>query len=191
MINLKELEVWFITGSQDLYGPKVLEQVATNSKEIAAFFNSSAQIPVNVVYKSVMRSPDEITNVCIEANSTKKCIGVITWCHTFSPSKMWINGLKLLNKPMLQLHTQYNRDLPWSEIDMDFMNLNQAAHGDREHGFILTRLRKNRKLVVGYWKDEDVQERIGVWSRAAAAWYDMQGAKTRPFWRQHARSCRY
>jgi L-arabinose isomerase len=181
MINLKELEVWFITGSQDLYGPRVLEQVATNSKEIAAFFNSSAQIPVSIVYKSVMRSPDEITSICIDANSSKNCIGVITWCHTFSPSKMWINGLKLLNKPMLQLHTQYNRDLPWSEIDMDFMNLNQSAHGDREHGFILSRLRKNRKVVVGYWKEEDVQERIGVWTRAAAAWFDMQGAKVARF----------
>lgn len=181
MINLKELEVWFVTGSQDLYGPKVLEQVATNSKEIAAFFNSSSEIPVTVVYKSVMRSPDEITNVCIEANSTKNCIGVITWCHTFSPSKMWINGLKILNKPMLQLHTQFNKELPWAEIDMDFMNLNQAAHGDREHGFILSRLRKNRKVVVGYWKEEEVQKRIGIWTRAAAAWFDMQGAKIARF----------
>ncbi len=181
MINLKELEVWFITGSQDLYGPKVLQQVAANSKEIGAFFNNSSSIPVSVVFKSVMRGMDEITNICIEANAAKQCIGVITWCHTFSPSKMWINGLKLLNKPMLQLHTQYNRDLPWAEIDMDFMNLNQAAHGDREHGFILTRLRKSRKVVVGYWKEEDVQERIGVWSRAAAAWYDMQGAKLARF----------
>jgi len=181
MINLKELEIWFVTGSQDLYGPKVLQQVATNSKEIASFFNVSAKIPVSVIHKSVMRSPDEITSICVEANSSAKCIGVITWCHTFSPSKMWINGLKILNKPMLQLHTQYNRDLPWADIDMDFMNLNQAAHGDREHGFILSRLRKNRKVVVGYWKEEDVQERIGVWSRAAAAWYDMQGAKIARF----------
>ncbi|MBC8003989.1 MAG: L-arabinose isomerase [Verrucomicrobia bacterium] len=181
MINLNELEVWFVTGSQDLYGPKVLEQVATNSKEIAAFFNSSSEIPVTIVYKSVMRSPDEITNVCMEANSTKNCVGVITWCHTFSPSKMWINGLKLLNKPMLQLHTQFNKELPWAEIDMDFMNLNQAAHGDREHGFILSRLRKNRKVVVGYWKEEEVQQRIGIWSRAASAWFDMQGAKIARF----------
>jgi L-arabinose isomerase len=181
MINLKELEVWFITGSQDLYGPKVLEQVANNSKEIAAFFNSSSQIPVTIVYKSVMRSPEEITNVCVEANSSKNCIGVITWCHTFSPSKMWINGLKILNKPMLQLHTQFNKELPWGEIDMDFMNLNQAAHGDREHGFILSRLRKNRKVVVGYWKEEEVQQRIGIWSRAASAWFDMQGAKIARF----------
>jgi len=181
MINLKELEIWFITGSQDLYGTKVLEQVNKNSGEIAAFLNNSAKIPVTVVFKSVMKSLDEITNICIEANSAKQCIGVVTWCHTFSPSKMWINGLKILNKPMLQLHTQYNRDLPWAEIDMDFMNLNQAAHGDREHGFILSRMRKNRKVVVGHWTEEDVQERIGIWSRAATAWYDMQNAKLARF----------
>ena len=181
MINLKELEVWFVTGSQDLYGPEVLKQVATNSKEIAAFLNNSAKIPVSIVFKSVMRSPDEVTNICIEANSAKQCVGLITWCHTFSPSKMWINGLKILNKPLLQLHTQFNRDLPWSEIDMDFMNLNQAAHGDREHGFILSRLRKNRKVVAGYWQEEDVQNRIGIWARAASAWYDMQGAKLARF----------
>ncbi|MFY9153439.1 MAG: L-arabinose isomerase [Prolixibacteraceae bacterium] len=181
MINLKELEVWFLTGSQDLYGTKVLKQVASNSEEIAAFFNSSAKIPVKIVFKSVMKSLEEVTNICIEANTAKQCIGVVTWCHTFSPSKMWINGLKILNKPMLQLHTQYNRDLPWSEIDMDFMNLNQAAHGDREHGFILTRLRKNRKVVVGHWSEDEVQEHIGIWTRAAAAWYDMQGAKLARF----------
>ena len=137
MIDIKKLEVWFITGSQDLYGPEVLKTVGVHSQEIAKFFNNSAKIPVTIVYKSVMRSLDEVTNICVEANSAKQCIGVITWCHTFSPSKMWINGLKILNKPLLQLHTQYNRDLPWKEIDMDFMNLNQAAHGDRE---ALTRL---------------------------------------------------
>jgi L-arabinose isomerase len=181
MIDLKKLEVWFVTGSQDLYGPEVLKTVATHSQEMAGFFNSSSKIPVTVVFKSVMRSLDEVTNICLDANNTKQCIGLITWCHTFSPSKMWINGLKILNKPILHLHTQYNRDLPWKEIDMDFMNLNQAAHGDREHGFIMTRLRMNRKVVVGYWKEDDVQERIGVWSRAAAAWYDMQGAKIARF----------
>ena len=181
MIDLKKLEVWFIVGSQDLYGPEVLKTVDTHSREMAAFFNKSSKIPVSIVFKSVMRSPDEVTNICIEANTSKQCIGVITWCHTFSPSKMWINGLKILNKPLLQLHTQYNRDLPWGEIDMDFMNLNQAAHGDREHGFILTRLRKPRKVVVGYWQEDDVQERIGVWTRAAAAWFDMQGAKVARF----------
>jgi L-arabinose isomerase len=181
MINFKQLEVWFVTGSQHLYGPETLKQVATNSKEIAGFLDNSAKIPVKIVFKPVMKTLDEVTNLCIEANAAPSCIGLITWCHTFSPSKMWINGLKILNKPILHLHTQYNRDLPWSEIDMDFMNLNQAAHGDREHGFIMTRLRINRKVVVGHWKEEDVQERIGIWTRAAAAWFDMQGAKIARF----------
>jgi L-arabinose isomerase len=177
MIDLKKLEVWFVTGSQHLYGPETLKTVAEHSKEIAAFFDTSAKIPVTVVFKPVMTGPDEITSLCIDANSTKNCVGVITWCHTFSPSKMWINGLKILNKPLLHLHTQYNRDLPWNDIDMDFMNLNQAAHGDREHGFIMTRLRIDRKVVVGHWQEDDVLERIGVWTRAAAAWFDFQGGK--------------
>ena len=177
MIDLKKLEVWFVTGSQHLYGPETLKTVAEHSKEIAAFFDKSTKIPVTVVFKPVMTGPDEITNICIEANTARNCIGVITWCHTFSPSKMWINGLKILNKPLLHLHTQYNRDLPWGEIDMDFMNLNQAAHGDREHGFIMTRLRIERKVVVGHWQEDDVQERIGIWTRAAAAWDDFQGGK--------------
>ena len=181
MIALKQLEVWFVTGSQDLYGPDTLKKVAEHSTEIAAFFNSSSKIPVTVVFKPVMTGPDEIAALCIEANSAKTCIGVMTWCHTFSPSKMWINGLKVLHKPLLHLHTQYNRDLPWGEIDMDFMNLNQSAHGDREHGFIMTRLRLERKVVVGHWQDEDVQTRIGVWTRAAAAWHDMQGGRIARF----------
>jgi L-arabinose isomerase len=181
MIDLKTLEVWFVTGSQDLYGPETLKKVAEHSKEITAFFNSSSKIPVTVVYKPVMTGPEEIANICSEANTAKHCIGVITWCHTFSPSKMWINGLKILHKPLLHLHTQYNRDLPWGEIDMDFMNLNQSAHGDREHGYIMTRLRIERKVVVGHWKEGDVQERIGVWTRAAAAWFDMQGMKIARF----------
>jgi L-arabinose isomerase len=177
MIDLKKLEVWFITGSQHLYGPETLKQVAVHSQEIADFYDKSAKIPVKIVFKPVMKSIDEVTGLCVEANASAACIGIITWCHTFSPSKMWINGLKILNKPILHLHTQYNRDLPWGEIDMDFMNLNQSAHGDREHGFIMTRMRINRKVVVGHWKEEDVQDRIGVWTRAAAAWYDMQGGK--------------
>jgi L-arabinose isomerase len=177
MINLKKCEVWFVTGSQHLYGPETLKKVAEHSKEIAAFFNKSSRIPVTVVFKPVMTGPDEITKLCVEANSSDKCIGLITWCHTFSPSKMWINGLKILNKPILHLHTQYNRDLPWGEIDMDFMNLNQSAHGDREHGFIMTRLRLERKVVVGYWRDEDVIDHIGVWTRVAAAWHDIQNGK--------------
>jgi len=181
MINLKQFEVWFVTGSQHLYGPETLKKVAQHSQEIAAFFDKSVKIPVTIVFKPVMKNPDEITNLCIEANSTKNCIGIITWCHTFSPSKMWINGLKILQRPILHLHTQYNRDLPWGEIDMDFMNLNQAAHGDREHGFIMTRMRINRKVVVGHWQEEDVLDRIGVWTRAAAAWFDFQHAKIARF----------
>jgi L-arabinose isomerase len=181
MINLKQLEVWFITGSQHLYGEETLRKVAEHSKEIASFFDRSAKIPVNIVYKPVMKSPEEIYSICIEANDSMNCIGVITWCHTFSPSKMWINGLKILHKPILHLHTQYNRDIPWDEMDMDFMNLNQSAHGDREHGFIMTRMRINRKVVVGHWQEEDVQERIGVWTRAAAAWADFQNLKIARF----------
>jgi L-arabinose isomerase len=181
MIDLKQFEVWFVTGSQHLYGPETLKKVAEHSKEIAAFFNKSPRIPVTIVFKPVMTGPDEITALCGDANASKKCIGVITWCHTFSPSKMWINGLKILQKPLLHLHTQYNRDLPWDEIDMDFMNLNQAAHGDREHGFIMTRMRINRKVVVGHWQEDDVQERIGVWTRAAAGWADFQTTKIARF----------
>lgn len=180
-MNLKAFEVWFVTGSQHLYGPETLKQVAEHSKEITAFLNNNVNVPVTIVFKPVMKSPEEITNLCIEANAARNLIGVITWCHTFSPSKMWINGLKILQKPILHLHTQYNRDLPWGDIDMDFMNLNQAAHGDREHGFIMTRMRINRKVVVGHWKEEDVIARIAVWTRAAAAWHDFQNTKIARF----------
>jgi L-arabinose isomerase len=177
MIDLKQLEVWFITGSQHLYGPAALKQVATNSQQVAQALNDAAGIPVRVVFKPVVKSPDEATALCQQANVTANCIGLITWCHTFSPSKMWINGLKQLRKPIAHLHTQHNRDIPWSTIDMDFMNLNQAAHGDREHGFIMSRLRLNRKIVVGFWQDAAVQAQLGAWSRAAAAWHDWQTAK--------------
>lgn len=177
MRDLKELEVWFVTGSQHLYGPEALKQVAANSRKVAKELDGSPAIPVRIVFKQVLTTPDAISTLCQESNNAPNCIGLITWCHTFSPSKMWINGLKLLRKPVLHLHTQFNRDIPWSEIDMDFMNLNQAAHGDREHGFIMTRLRMNRKVVVGHWKEAAVQERIGDWARAAAAWYDWQGAR--------------
>jgi len=174
---MKQLEVWFVTGSQHLYGPKTLKQVAAHSQEITRALNSAAAIPVKVVFKPVMTTSDDITALCQEANNASKCIGFITWCHTFSPSKMWINGLKALRKPVAHLHTQYHRDIPWSSIDMDFMNLNQAAHGDREHGFIWSRLRFNRKVVVGFWQEKSVQEKLGAWCRAAAAWHDWQGAK--------------
>jgi L-arabinose isomerase len=177
MINLKSAQVWFITGSQHLYGPETLKTVAEDSQEIAAALNAAQSIPVTVVFKPVAKSPGEVFALCQEANQAADCIGVITWCHTFSPSKMWINGLKILRPPILHLHTQHNRDIPWSTIDMDFMNLNQSAHGDREHGFIMTRMRLNRKVVVGFWQDAGVQEQIGAWSRAAAAWHDWQDAK--------------
>lgn len=181
MIDLKQNEVWFVTGSQHLYGPKTLEQVAEHSREIASFLGNSAQIPVNIVFKPVLTTPEAIRDLCQEANSAKNCIGLITWMHTFSPAKMWISGLTLLNKPFLHLHTQYNREIPWSEIDMNFMNLNQAAHGDREFGFIGSRLRLDRKVVVGFWRDEDVQKSIGVWTRAACAWADSRSGKVARF----------
>ncbi len=177
MIELKKLEVWFVTGSQHLYGPETLKTVAIHSQEIAKAFDSSPAIPVHVVFKPVLTTPDAITNLCQDANNSPHCIGLITWCHTFSPSKMWINGLKQLRKPIVHLHTQHNRDIPWSTIDMDFMNLNQAAHGDREHGFIMSRLRLNRKVVVGFWQSADVQQRLRAWCRAATAWHDWQGAR--------------
>jgi L-arabinose isomerase len=181
MIDLKEYEVWFVTGSQSLYGPKTLAKVADHSREIAVALNTAAQIPVKVVFKPVLTTPEAIRELCLEANSTGNCIGLITWMHTFSPAKMWIAGLSLLKKPFLHLHTQYNREIPWAEIDMDFMNLNQAAHGDREFGFIGSRLRLERKVVVGHWQDEEVQSSLGVWARAAAAWADWQGAKVARF----------
>jgi L-arabinose isomerase len=177
MANLKQNEVWFITGSQHLYGPETLKQVAVHSREIAGALDGSPAIPLKVVFKPVLTTPDAITTLCREVNDAKNCVGIITWMHTFSPSKMWINGFRLLKKPVLHLHTQYNRDIPWSSIDMDFMNLNQAAHGDREHGFIMARLRMNRKVVVGHWKEKKVQAQVGAWARAAAAWHDWQGAK--------------
>ena len=175
--SLKQYEVWFVTGSQHLYGPKTLEQVASNSKVIAGAFGTAAEIPVKVVFKPVVTTPSEITALCMAANNAPDCIGLICWMHTFSPAKMWIAGLMSLQKPFLHLHTQYNRDLPWSEIDMDFMNLNQSAHGDREFGFIGSRLRIQRKVVVGHWKEENVQKQIGLWTRAAAGWNEMRHLK--------------
>lgn len=181
MINFDQLEIWFVTGSQHLYGEETLRQVASNSEVIAGALNDSSFVPAKVVFKQVLTTPDAITRLCTEANSSGKCIGLITWMHTFSPAKMWIGGLKILNKPLLHLHTQFSRDLPWADIDMDYMNLHQSAHGGREYGFMLTRLRRNRKVVVGHWKDEEVQKRIAVWIRAAAAWHDWQGGKVARF----------
>ena len=176
-INLKQFQVWFVTGSQHLYGPETLKAVAAHSQEIANGLNRASAIPVKVMFKPVLVTPEAVTALCQAANNDAKCIGLITWCHTFSPSKMWINGLKQLRKPVAHLHTQYNRDIPWATIDMDFMNMNQAAHGDREHGFIWSRMRLNRKVVVGFWQDNSTQQKLGAWARAAAAWADWQTAK--------------
>lgn len=172
-----DLELWYLTGSQNLYGPETLKQVDVDSKQIVDALNQAGTIAAKIVFKPVLKSPEEITAIIREANNAEKCVGVILWMHTFSPSKMWINGLRQLRKPMLHLHTQFNRDLPWDKIDMDFMNLNQAAHGDREAGFIHTRLRLNRKVVVGHWSDPQVQQQIDVWTRAALGWNDLQGAR--------------
>lgn len=177
MIDLKGYEIWFVTGSQHLYGEDTLKEVAGHSQQIARALNESAQIPVTVVWKPTVKTTEEIFQVCQAANQEDKVIGIITWMHTFSPAKMWIRGLTILQKPLLHLHTQFNRDIPWGTIDMDFMNLNQSAHGDREFGFIVTRLRKNRKVVAGFWGEEKVQRQIGDWSRVAAGWADWQGAK--------------
>jgi L-arabinose isomerase len=181
MIDLKQNEVWFVTGSQHLYGPETLNTVAEHSREIAAALGASQHFPVQVVFKPVLTTSESIRDLCQEANSARACIGLITWMHTFSPAKMWIAGLSLLRKPFVHLHTQYNREIPWAEIDMDFMNLNQAAHGDREFGFIGSRLRLERKVVVGHWQDDDVQRKLGVWVRAASAWSDWQGGKIARF----------
>ncbi len=169
MAEQKTQEIWFLTGSQHLYGDKTLKQVAQNSEQITAGLNHSGKLPVKVVNRPTLTGPEAILNACTEADATPECVGVITWMHTFSPSKMWIAGLTRLNKPIAHLHTQYNRELPWNEIDMDFMNLNQSAHGDREFGFICARLRKNRKIVVGHWQDPDSIEELAVWARAALA----------------------
>lgn len=179
--TFKDSEIWFIVGSQHLYGEETLKQVAEHAGEIAKAFNQSMQIPANVVLKPTVKTTEEIFQTFIDANQSQNCIGVICWMHTFSPAKMWVRALHILQKPILHLHTQFNRDIPWSSIDMDFMNLNQSAHGDREFGHAFAKLRKNRKVVVGFWGEEDVQKQIGDWVRVAAGWADWQGAKIARF----------
>src|SRR6186713_2709182 len=174
MNEFKSLEVWFVTGSQFLYGEETLKTVDSHSQEIVNQLGGSEQIPITLIFKPVLKTPDEIYECIRDANSNKNCIGVIAWMHTFSPAKMWIGGLKILQKPLLHLHTQFNRDIPWKSIDMDFMNLNQSAHGDREFGFIMSRMRLNRKVDVGHWKDKGVQEKLNTWIRSAAGWHDWQ-----------------
>lgn len=177
MKHLARPQLWFVCGSQHLYGPETLAQVGSNAQQVARGLDGSGSIPLDVVFKGVLTTPQEIRQLCLEANGDPQCAGLVLWMHTFSPSKMWIGGLSALKKPFCHLHTQFNRELPWNEIDMDFMNLNQAAHGDREAGFLHTRMRLERKVVVGHWSDPEVQERLGVWARAVWAWSDLQGAR--------------
>ena len=176
-INIKAKEIWFITGSQNLYGEETLRQVALNSMEIVKGLDTSAHIPVKIIFKPVVKTPNEITDICLKASVDNNCIGIITWMHTFSPSKMWIKGLKVLTKPICHLHTQFNAEVPWDSIDMDFMNLNQSAHGDREFGFMMTRMRMKRKVVVGHWATDRVQKKIGIWTRVALGWDEFQNLK--------------
>ncbi|WP_405328365.1 L-arabinose isomerase [Leeuwenhoekiella sp. LLG6367-2.1] len=175
--NIDQYEVWFVTGTQHLYGEETLKQVATHSQEITNRLNDSSAIPVNIVYKDLVKTPNEIADLCLQANSTKNCIGLILWMHTFSPAKMWIKGLNILQKPICHLHTQFNAEIPWGEIDMDFMNLNQSAHGDREFGFMMSRMRKKRKVIVGHWGDKRVQNKLGVFTRVALGWNEFQNLK--------------
>jgi len=168
-MNLKKYEYWFIVGSQDLYGDETLKQVADHARIMADEFNKDSLLSGTVVLKPTAITPNAIRALFEEANASNNCTGIITWMHTFSPSKMWIQGLALNRKPILHLHTQFNRDIPWSSIDMDFMNLNQSAHGDREHGYIHTRMRLSRKVVAGFWQDKELRRRMDVWMRAAAA----------------------
>lgn len=174
-------QVWFVTGSQHLYGQETLDQVRRNAQAIADGLNASSEIPVTVLGKGIVTTPDEILAVCRQASNDASCVGLICWMHTFSPAKMWISGLKALQKPFMHLHTQYNRDLPWDQIDMDFMNLNQSAHGGREFGFIVSRMRIDRKVVVGHWQEKEVQQQVGDWTRAAVGVHELQSVKVARF----------
>jgi L-arabinose isomerase len=181
MYDISFKEAWFVTGSQHLYGPETLKQVAADSKVISEALDNSPIIPARIIFKPVLTTPESVFELCSEANNNKNCIGLITWMHTFSPAKMWIKGLSALNKPFLHFHTQLNRDIPWDTIDMDFMNLNQSAHGDREFGFIGSRMRLNRKVVVGHWQEDEAIGKIAVWIRAAAAYDDACNMKIARF----------
>ena len=176
MKKLKNKEIWFITGSQHLYGPETLKQVAGHVCAIVKGLNKRAGLLASLKKKDVVTTSDEILKICVAANSDEQCIGVVVWMHTFSPAKMWIRGLSNLKKPICHLHTQFNAEIPWNSIDMDFMNLNQSAHGDREFGFMMSRMRKKRKIIVGHWESESVHQKLNVWSRVALGWHEMQKA---------------
>jgi len=173
----ENLEVWWLSGTQLLYGEQVLGQVDEHSNIMIDGINKSGNVPVKIVYKGTVKSAKEAEQLMKDANSAENCVGVITWMHTFSPAKMWIKGLQALQKPMLHFHTQFNTEIPWNEIDMDFMNLNQSAHGDIEFGHACTRMRVNRKVVAGHWTNEDAQKKIGVWARTAAAVADAKNVR--------------
>ncbi len=177
VIDFGPLEAWFLTGSQHLYGPETLQQVDEDARAIVEGLNGGGQLPVRIVFKPALKTPEEVSAAMLAAEASPGCIGVITWMHTFSPARMWIAGLSRLRKPLCHLHTQFGRDIPWSSIDMDFMNLHQSAHGDREFGYICARLRVRRKVVVGHWQEPAVQGRLATWLRAAAAWHDSQALK--------------
>jgi L-arabinose isomerase len=181
MLQLRPYEFWFVTGSQHLYGEETLKQVEEHSRVIVEGLNRDSIIPFKLVFKPVVTTPEGIRKLCIEANANDECAGIITWMHTFSPAKMWIGGLSELRKPLLHLHTQFNRDIPWDSIDMDFMNLNQSAHGDREYGFIGARMGIARKVIVGHWEDPDVRERLGRWMRTAVAFTESRNLKVARF----------
>lgn len=172
MAELKKYRFYFIVGSQDLYGEDVLRHVDEDAKTMVDAFNADANIPCEVVFRPVVRNSEEIYKTIMDANNDPFCAGVITWMHTFSPSKMWIRGFQVLQKPLLHVNTQFNRDIPWDSIDMDFMNLNQSAHGDREHGFIGARMRLQRKVISGWWKEESFRKRVGGWMRAAVGAFE-------------------
>ena len=177
MIQHTDKEIWFVTGSQHLYGPEVLEQVAQHASTIVSALNESGASVIPIRTKGVVATPDEIHKVCLEANSAPTCIGLVVWMHTFSPAKMWIKGLSTLTQPLCHLHTQFNDQIPWEHIDMDFMNLNQSAHGGREFGFIMSRMRKSRKIIVGHWKSTTVQTQLNTWSRVALGWHEFTTLK--------------
>ena len=177
MQHLATPTLWFVVGSQHLYGPGPLEEVAANGERVARELGAAGAMPLPVVFAGLLTTPDEVRSLVDRANADAECAGLILWMHTFSPAKMWIGGLSALRKPFCHLHTQFHRELPWASIDMDFMNLNQAAHGDREAGFLHTRMRLRRKVVVGHWSDTEVHDRLGAWARAVHAWHDLQGAR--------------
>ena len=174
---MKTQEIWFITGSQHLYGPAALRQVSSNAETVAQALDADPSIPVKIVFKPIVTTADEVRATCRAASGDDACIGLITWMHTFSPAKMWIGGLGRLTKPICHLHTQFNRDIPWGSIDMDFMNLNQSAHGGREFGHVLTRMGIRREVVVGHWEAPEVRRRLADWAAVAAGWAGLQGLK--------------